>query len=232
MLSTPKEAEAVHRSPTRSQRAVRGRYRLDRQLAVLDAIAQPTVSIAVYRRPLPEMMLGELSCWAREHDPSYDEVVQPEAWDVASAMAQLTHAGARSWLEADVTQLLARFVALAETPRVRIALRAVQTDACRKFHVDFVHMRLITTYVGPGTEWLPHHAARREVLEHPPDCPCDANQAIVRARRAVRHARTGDVLLMKGERHGHGAGTVHRSPPIEAAGATRLVLTLTSVHDR
>jgi len=35
------------------------------------------------------------------------------------------------------------------------------------------------------------------------------------------------VLILKGERDRAGCGPVHRSPPIEATGITRLVLTMT-----
>ena len=204
-----------------------GAYRIARTLSVLDAIEEQDVSVAVYRRPVPNAASTAFNRWAHEQAPSYDEVVVPGAWDATRAIAGVAQP-AMDWLRSDVSQLLTRFSSLSGASRVRVLLRAVRTDACRKFHVDFVHLRLITTYLGPGTEWLPRYAVRRDALDHPPDCPCDANRAIVRDRRSVRSALTGDVLLMKGERYGCGAGAVHRSPPIETAGITRLVLTLTA----
>lgn len=80
-----------------------------------------------------------------------------------------------------------------------------------------------------GSEWIAHEDVERSVLAHPPSCPCDANQQILRAGGQVRHASTGDVVVMKGARWGEGeAGVVHRSPPIEHAAITRAVLIISA----
>jgi hypothetical protein len=109
---------------------------------------------------------------------------------------------------------------------VKISFGAVTGDQCRKFHADYQRLRLITTYLGPGTEWLPEHAVRRDALVEPPACPATANQLIVRDPSQVRRAHAGDVLLLRG--HDGVTGTalsaVHRSPPIEALGKMRVVL--------
>ena len=131
---------------------------------------------------------------------------------------------ARAWVHDDLTDLLERLGSLAAAPRLRVWFGPVRGDQCRKFHVDYVRYRLVTTYVGPGTEWVPPGAVARAALEHPPDCPCDANRAIVPDGAAVQHAAIGDVLVMKGALHPDGRGVVHRSPPIAGTGVTRVVL--------
>jgi hypothetical protein len=206
----------------------RGSYRTGHAPDVLERAAAPDVQIAVWRRQLPAEHCSALARWASDAAPHYDEVVEAASWGPELAVNGALAASARAWLQADVADLLARFCEIAGSLRVRVALKAVTTDACRKFHADSLPMRMITTYVGPGTEWLPSYAVSRDVLAEPPECPSEANRAIVRDCRAIRRARAGDVLLMKGERHPHGPGCVHRSPPISAAGLTRLVLTLTT----
>jgi len=97
--------------------------------------------------------------------------------------------------------------------------------------VDAVPERgLITTYAGPGTEWLPNEAVNRVAMGHPDDCPCDSSESIVRAGASARRANAGDVLLMRGASKGGALGLVHRSPPIEALGRRRVVLVLSTVE--
>jgi hypothetical protein len=95
--------------------------------------------------------------------------------------------------------------------------------------MDYVRYRLITTYVGPGTEWVPEEAVRREALDHPTDCPCDANKEIVRDPSAIRHAVPGEVIVMKGALHPGRRGAIHRSPAIEGTGRVRVLLIASTV---
>jgi len=89
---------------------------------------------------------------------------------------------------------------------------------------------LLTTYVGPGTEWIPGHAVNRRVLDEPIECAHASNSAIVRDPSAVRRARAGDVMIMKGRRWPgeEGRGAVHRSPPIAGTGQRRILLMVTA----
>ena len=47
-------------------------------------------------------------------------------------------------------------------------MRLVSTSApmCPRFHTDHVGVRLICTYVGPGTEWLPFPTDEGRVAQH------------------------------------------------------------------
>ena len=47
------------------------------------------------------------------------------------------------------------------------ALEVVRTDSCRKFHADYVTARLITTYLGEGTQWLDEADADGETDAEP-----------------------------------------------------------------
>ncbi len=137
---------------------------------------------------------------------------------------------AREWLISDATSLVDRFTSLAGASLLRLSLGAVRDDQCRRFHVDYLRLRLVTTYAGPGTEWLPEEAVDREALERVGCSPAEANRHIVRDPSARRCAGAGDVLLMKGSRYPslHGGGAVHRSPPIDGTGQTRIVLVVST----
>ena len=85
----------------------------------------------------------------------------------------------------------------------------VTNDACRKFHADNVHARLITTYIGPGTEY-----------GVPKDACCPPEQ--------VHQAPSGAAMLLKGLKWptSNERQLKHRSPPIEGTGIIRFVVVL------
>ncbi|MNH22374.1 hypothetical protein D3C79_822300 [compost metagenome] len=116
----------------------------------------------------------------------------------------------------DVAWLVAAYACLLDARRVGLRLQALSNAMCPRFHVDHVPLRLLSTYAGPGSEWLEEGAVDRSQLarEQP-----DAN--------AVRQLAVGEVALLKGEKWlgNQGAGLVHRSPML-VNGERRLILSL------
>jgi hypothetical protein len=126
-----------------------------------------------------------------------------------------------------VPELARRIALYTHRKHVRVRFDVVRTDSCRKFHQDYVALRLLVTYAGAGTEWVDDGDVVRSELGRV-DVPLgEANARIVPDCRAIRRASAGDVLVLKGAsfpRNEH-RGAVHRSPPIETApGHARLVL--------
>ena len=202
--------------------------RADAEVEASERLAQGEVNLVSWHRELPVGLDAQLVEWAKRFPAQFDEIVTMPNYDLSAATRGLAEP-ARTWLTMDVAVLIARLAHLADARRLRVSFGAVRTDQCRKFHVDYVRYRLVTTYVGPGTEWVPDEAVRREALDHPPDCPCDANKEIVREASAIRHAVPGEVIVMKGARHPNHRGAVHRSPPIEGTGRVRVVLIASTV---
>lgn len=127
----------------------------------------------------------------------------------------------RDALVADMVDLMGRFARVTGSSRVRLRLEAVADNACRRFHRDCVPLRLVTTYRGPGTDWVTPEFADQALA-----CPDD--YAGPKERLAAH-----DVAFFKGcgfPGASHDRGIVHRSPPIVGAGTdegiTRLVLCL------
>lgn len=193
-----------------------------------ERLVRDEVNLVSWHRELPAGLDAQLVEWARRFPARFEQIVCMPKYDLSTATSGLAEE-ARVWLTMDVAVLIGRFAQLADARRLRVFFGAVRTDQCRKFHVDYVRYRLVTTYVGPGTEWVPDHAVRREALDHPPDCPCDANKEIIRDVSAIRHAAPGDVIVMKGALHPNQRGAVHRSPPIEGTDRLRVVLIATTV---
>lgn len=106
-------------------------------------------------------------------------------------------------LAADMMALATRFAHLIDTPRIRLRLEVVTGDACRKWHRDYTDVRLVLTYLGPGTQF------RR----------IDGT--------AIEHVPEQSVALFKGRLAPGCPGALeHRSPPIAGTGLRRLVLVL------
>lgn len=120
----------------------------------------------------------------------------------------------------DVASLTMDFLHYADHGAARLQLKVVEGDACTKFHIDGYRLRLFTTYLGPGTEWLPEQAVNRTALG-------TTNESIVRDPSAIRQMKAGDVGILKGEPltgQGSKYGIVHKSPAISAAGEKRVTL--------
>ena len=117
----------------------------------------------------------------------------------------------------DISLLVGHFADIVGCTSVRLRLDAISTDACRRWHRDCVPLRLITTYRGPGTEWLPPAQGAAAMAQ--PDEDMAGSEQLA----------PFDVALFKGcgwAGIDHDTGIVHRSPRIAGLGVTRLVLVL------
>ena len=74
---------------------------------------------------------------------------------------------------------------------------------CSRYHIDNVPMRLLVTYSGQGTEWLPNKIANRIAFEE--GLP---NEKIVRDYSKIQHIDTWNIAIFRGG----SAGLLHRTP--------------------
>lgn len=122
----------------------------------------------------------------------------------------------RDTFAADILHLAQVYSSILDLERITVRVELVTTNSCRKWHADYVTARLITTYVGSGTEWID-----------------DRDAARVRnglAPRQVNSLKAGDVGLFQGKL-GTDTPAIHRSPPIEGTGEKRLLLVLNPAED-
>ncbi len=119
----------------------------------------------------------------------------------------------------DVSKLLRLFEKLTQTSSFRLLLTTVSTDMCRKFHTDINDLRLLCTYVGPGTLWLPDEIIDRKVLQ-----AGGRDEDIITDVQQIQQASAGEVVLLKGALFPDADPILHRSPSIEKNGEKRLLL--------
>tara|TARA_Y200000002_G_C22462295_1_gene570910 strand:- start:42 stop:713 length:672 start_codon:yes stop_codon:yes gene_type:complete len=74
---------------------------------------------------------------------------------------------------------------------------------CRRYHIDNVPMRLLVTYAGEGTEWLPESASDREAFEGGM-----ANEFILKDPSARQFVGLWDIAVFRGGPK----GVLHRTP--------------------
>ena len=185
--------------------------------AALGAFLKPGCAAAIWRRQTPPEVQSWLDGLDPEQLPQGRVVLPPSA--VADTVGHLCDisglpAGAeRDWLQADIAVLADIFADLIPARFLRLRLDVITTNACRKFHIDAVTARLICTYRGRGTQY-------------------GISQDGTEPSR-VYTVQTGAPVLLRGTLWPElpRSGLLHRSPPIEGTGETRLVLVLDPLND-
>jgi hypothetical protein len=129
---------------------------------------------------------------------------------------------------ADDVYLLAEMYAdLFNLESIGIRLTILDKTMCSRFHTDKLPCRLVSTYIGSGTEWLPNYAVDRRKLGHGAGGLPDKTSGIYTHFESIQQLNTGDVALMKGSGWDgcEDSAIVHRSPELPI-GEKRLILTL------
>lgn len=181
-------------------------------------IDDPAVELIILERSLP----AELGCWLDglpPHQLPDGRVLVSEADLPAAITALLQSSGTpdgpmRDALQRDVLYLATVFLTTMATDTIDIRLEVIQHDACWRFHRDCVEARLLTTYRGPGTQWVS------------PGCSATAIAQQESYQGPLHEFPRYAVGLFKGSCAESATGIVHRSPPVAGTGTTRLLLCL------
>ena len=188
-------------------------------------IYREDVNMAIWKRPLSSTLSDSVSIFLTEK-PRFKASMTVSSQSVLKSISESLGAE-MSELSENIAELVEMFCCLFELKRVGLRLTVVDSAMCPKFHVDNVPCRLITTFQGVGTEWLPHQVADREKLGRGSNGKSDSESGIYQNEKEIQQLNCGDVALLKGE-HWEGneqAGLVHRSPAL-ASDERRLILTL------
>jgi len=120
---------------------------------------------------------------------------------------------------------------------VGVRLARLEAAMCPRFHVDKVTVRVVSTFAGSGTEYIPEEEVDRRWLGHAALGANDEVSGLLRPGARIRQAEAGDLVFLKGEAwpENAGRGAVHRSPWASST-RPRLVMTLDPLesinHDR
>ena len=127
----------------------------------------------------------------------------------------------------DIAELVDMFCLLFELKQVGLRLATLDRAMCPRFHTDRVTCRLVSTYHGVSTEWLPHDKVDRSKLGRGNNGLVDEKSGVFSSEQDINQLKNGDVAMLKGElwQGNENAGLVHRSPQV-TADEKRLLLTL------
>lgn len=198
--------------------------RVVREVADLSVAFAPDVQIVVLRRPLDAELADEAERLSQQ--AGFRLLRRERTEDLGQS--GLAHAlPAYPALARDVAYWAEVLGELGGADEMGIRLARLDQAMCPRFHVDRVTLRAVCTYWGAGTEYVAHSHVDRRWLGAAAGALRDEETGLLRSPHAVRAARPGDLVLLKGEAFpgNQGRGAVHRSPAASPA-APRLVLTL------
>lgn len=156
-------------------------------------------ALLIERQPLPEIAAAMRN--ARVHDWRANVTAADIERKVAAGLAALDLDCPT--LAADIAAVARSFLAQFDAPAASLRVEVVDTNTCPKFHCDNIRVRVVTTYHGPGTEYV--------ATATPDD---------------IRGAPTGALLFLKGHKHPTHADAVHHRSPLVPHGEKRLCVVL------
>lgn len=203
----------------------------DREALEFAAVCAPTRNYSLVRRAIDPRWIAACERRVAREALRVEQVFTLDAPCEEPLFDARFDACVRDELERDALRWAALFCALLDERQCKLTLATVRTDSCRKFHADFVRLRALCTYAGPGTELVDDAHVSREVhmdTSRSLRAIADANAQMILDPRKILRANAGDLVALKGELwpFNRGRGAIHRSPPVEASGARRLVLTI------
>lgn len=189
-------------------------------------IYQADTNIAIWRRDLPVSITQTVASFV-DANPSHRTAVSVAAENAEAVLNDLLGDALGAEITHDIAELVDMFCLLFNLERAGIRLGVLDSAMCPKFHVDKIPARLVTTYQGVATEWLPNDRVDRSKLGHGSGGLADDQSGLYSQSSDVQCLMSGDVALMKGDTWEgcEGQGLVHRSPDL-ASGQKRLMLTL------
>jgi Protein of unknown function (DUF1826) len=194
-------------------------------VADLAAIQQRPINIAIHERKPPEDLKESIHSLVNSSFKGFELTVRVDN-EVRLQMERsfidksILPIHVLNPLIEDIELLIYQFAAICKAEQVRVHLKTIVNDACRKFHIDGYDLRLLCSYAGPGTEWTYNENVNRKYLGE------GTNEQIIKDRGYINQLKSYDVVILKGElpHKRTGNGIVHRSPAIEQIRERRLVL--------
>lgn len=128
---------------------------------------------------------------------------------------------------ADVEELATSFSSLASSSILRMTFALIQHDMCRLFHTDAIELRLLCTYLGPGTLWVPDEYVNWDQMNSA------SNEARVQDLSKVRQFAPFELGILKGAMYdsNNGPAVLHRSPSLSEQDHMRVLLRFDSQVD-
>ncbi len=196
-----------------------------KQPTVLSDIYQEKINIAIWQRERPNSLKSSVKEFL-ELNPTFQKEMTLTPQDALSRINEFFD-NKMTEVSEDIAELVDMFCYLFELKEAGVRLKVLDKAMCPKFHVDKVPCRLVTTYQGTATEWLPHEVVDQTKLGWGCNGLPDSESGLYQSESNIQQLACGDVALIKGTLWdgNENAGLVHRSPEL-ISNEKRLILTL------
>ncbi len=201
------------------------------EISKISEIYRDEINISIWKRKLNDSLIKSSEHILRKHpNLEFSKVLQPR--NVKKSLKSVI--GSTSEMSPffqDASSLSFMFCKLFDQDKLWLRLDGLNHPMCPRFHTDKIKCRLVTTYVGPATQWLPNHLVNRSKLGYGNEGKPDDKSGLFSNNKDISQLDTGHVALLKGEswKENKGAGIVHRSPHQEG-NYRRLYLTIDFVE--
>lgn len=210
-------------------------WAIDQDPAVLARIYEDAISIAIWQRQLQQ----EVECYVDELLRKSKTIALKLSGSPEQLMEEIQRVFPPALINeqnscvsaaafyADIHQVLDMFCCLFDAKILGLRINTLEHAMCPRFHTDNVAIRLITTYYGLATEWLPDQLSNRTALGTAFARQINTPSAITKSENHIQRMAAGDVALFKGElwEGNEGRGIIHRSPAPTIQQPKRLVVT-------
>ncbi|MGL4461454.1 MAG: DUF1826 domain-containing protein [Planctomycetia bacterium] len=231
--STPKDAGSVEAAAAESS------ARFVDQPADLAEIYDDRFSLVVWNRPVDARLREFLVRYVLPRDFekrrrfTAAEIIGGKSEAALRSLAPGADGGTDDRrFQAELQLLLEMYVELFDVEAVGLRVGVVTDDMCSRFHCDRVTVRLLCTFVGPGTDWVDDRDVDRRFLGHRAGDFDDETSGLLRPGAVVHRLPEYAVGLFKGTLWPGFAerGAVHRSPKVSHDGARRLFASIDGVE--
>ncbi len=225
-MSSASAEQVINRDPLPAYRTKKRFPSYGNDPRVLADIYQEDINIAIWQRTSGERLEDAVEGFLRAN-PQFETAMTVSPDSARAQVIAATGGTAPTEFADNVAELMDMFCYLFGLQRAGLRLATLSRAMCPRFHVDRVPCRLVTTYHGVATEWLPHQAVDRSKLGPGSNGQSDLVSGLFKSPSDIQRLTCGDVSLLKGElwAGNEDAGLVHRSPAVPA-GENRLLLTL------
>jgi len=196
----------------------------------LSDIYQAQTNIAIWQRELSASLQGCVKEFAITK-PNFQTRMSLTPQNALARVSESFNTNDLDEVSEDIAELVDMFCYLFELKQAGIRLKVLNQAMCPKFHVDRVPCRLVTTYQGVATQWLPHDLIDPTKLGQGSNGLPDHESGLYQNTNDIQQLASGDVALLKGTlwQGNENTGLVHRSPAL-VGNENRLLMTLDFVN--
>ena len=193
----------------------------------LSKIYNEEINILIWQRVINDKLLNASEYVLSKHpELAISEVIKPE--EIKKILIrEIDSSQEVACLSKDISEIVKIFCMLFNVNSVWLRLDAIDKPMCPRFHADYLKCRLVSTYKGPATQWIPHNLVNHSKLGSGNEGKSDKESGLFLKDEDIKQLNIGDIGLLKGEawEGNQGGGIVHRSPHSEDS-RQRLYMTI------